>query len=215
MDAGSVPGPDGPAFPSHRADEDPADTSAVPSGLSAYAADHSLAVGRADHVAYYAAPRGPVSWPQQVGVIPGQADCFRYRAAVEALDVATADAGTAVLLQTQVPSGTGGVGKTQLAAHYARRRWESAAVDLVVWITANTRDAAISAYAHARRQVGESHSDDPEMAARDFLSWLAAADRRRLVVLDDLADPADLSGLWPRPVPPAGRWSPPGASTER
>ncbi|MEU1402441.1 tetratricopeptide repeat protein [Streptomyces sp. NPDC005728] len=135
-------------------------------------------------------------------MIPEQADCFQYRGAVEALDAAMEDGRTAVLCQ--VLSGTGGVGKTQLAAHYARRRWESAAVDLLVWVSAGTRDAIVSAYARAARLVTGSGGDDPEEDSRDFLAWLASTDRRWLVVLDDLADPGDLNGLWP-PRHPTGR----------
>ena len=41
--------------------------------------------------------------------------------------------GTAVICQ--VLAGTGGVGKTQLAAHYARRMWGADMVDLLDWVT--------------------------------------------------------------------------------
>ena len=60
-----------------------------------------------------------------------------------------AEAGTAVLCQ--VLAGTGGVGKTQLAAGYARAAWQAGSVDLLAWITAASRDAVAAAYAQAGR----------------------------------------------------------------
>lgn len=154
----------------------------------------------------FAAPRLPVSWPHQVGVLPRQADCFQDRGAVGALDAAVAGGGTAVLCQ--VLSGTGGVGKTQLAAHYARRAWAAGTVDLLVWVTAATRAAVMDAYAQAGTEVLGADPANPARAAQAFLAWLepkGGAERHRwLIVLDDVADPADLRSLWP-PSHPAGR----------
>ncbi|MDT0346044.1 tetratricopeptide repeat protein [Streptomyces litchfieldiae] len=149
-----------------------------------------------------AAPAAPVAWPQQIGVIPRQAHCFQHRHAVDALDAAVAGGETAVLCQ--ILSGTGGVGKTQLAAHYARRRWEAGELDLLVWISAGTRDAIVSAYARAGRRVAGADGEDPEEAAERFLHWLRTTGRRWLVVLDDLVAPREANGLWP-PRRPTGR----------
>ncbi|MEU8998414.1 FxSxx-COOH system tetratricopeptide repeat protein [Streptomyces caniferus] len=151
-------------------------------------------------VAYYAAPRG-VTWPHQVGVLPRQAGCFQDRAAVEQLEQAVDRAGTAVL------TGMGGVGKTQLAAHHARQVWAKGGVDLLLWISATTREAVISAYAQAAAEVLGADLADAERAARAFLAWLEpkpdTAQRRWLVVLDDVADAADVRDLWP-PASPQG-----------
>jgi hypothetical protein len=77
------------------------------------------------------ATRPAVSWPVRVGPIPLLAGCYQERDEAGPLSDAVAEGGTAVV--TQVLSGLGGVGKTQLAAAYARTRTD---VDLLVWVTA-------------------------------------------------------------------------------
>jgi hypothetical protein len=161
-----------------------------------------LAAGHIGRVDFHAAPRPPVSWPHQVGVLPAEADAFQHRGAVDALEAAVAQGGTAVL--GQVLAGTGGVGKTQLAAHYARRAWRAGAVELLVWVAPTSRQAILATYAQAGIDVASANPSEPERAAERFLSWLETTDRRWLVILDDLADPADLRGLWP-PRTPTGQ----------
>ena len=152
--------------------------------------------------AYYLALQPRVSWPHQVGVIPRQADWFQHREAVDALTAAVANGGTAVLCQ--VLAGTGGVGKTQLAANYARHIRQD--IDLVVWVNATSRETITAAYAQAGVEILGADPAMPEQAAAAFLAWLEPKisgdnplnDRCRwLVVLDDLPDPSDLRGLWP------------------
>ncbi|MFK4067638.1 tetratricopeptide repeat protein [Streptomyces sp. NPDC029674] len=129
-----------------------------------------------------------------------------------------ADGGTAVL--GQVLSGTGGVGKTQLAARYARDLLRGGEVDLLLWVTAVKREAVVAAYAQAAEDVLGISLADPEQAAARFLAWLEprppSGDGEPgpgwMVVLDDLADPVDLLAdpsapriaLWP-PAGPHGR----------
>src|SRR5229473_4975631 len=97
----------------------------------------------------------------------------------------------------------GGTGKTQLAATLAHALWDNRAVDLLVWVTAFSRDAIVTAYAQALADIGIADADqDLEAGAARFLAWLAETGRPWLVVFDDLADPADLAGLWP--LGPAG-----------
>ncbi|KOV31001.1 hypothetical protein ADK60_15855 [Streptomyces sp. XY431] len=114
--------------------------------------------------------------------------------------------GTAVL--GQVLTGTGGVGKTQLAADYARSAWDSGAVDVLVWISASSRAAITAGFAQAGAEILAADPSAPEQSARAFLAWLEPKAGQKpcrwLVVLDDVVDPADIRGWWP-PASPRGR----------
>ncbi|WP_078886379.1 tetratricopeptide repeat protein [Streptomyces sp. MUSC 125] len=154
----------------------------------------------------YVGPRPPAAWPCQVGVIPGRAGCFQDRAEVARLRQALSGGGTAVV--GQVLAGMGGVGKTQLAADYARHAQETGVVDVLVWISAGNAVAVAWGYAQAAVEVLGADPADQQAAARAFHAWLepkaGAEPCRWLVVLDDVADPADLRGWWP-PASPHGQ----------
>ena len=93
---------------------------------------------------------------------------------------------------------SGGSGKTQLAAALAHELWDNRAVDLLVWVKASSRNAILTGYAATLAELGAADpGDDLLTGAQRFLAWLSSTERRWLVVLDDLADPADLDGLWP------------------
>ncbi|MFC8824038.1 NB-ARC domain-containing protein [Streptomyces sp. NPDC057137] len=102
---------------------------------------------------------------------------------------------------SKVLTGTGGVGKTQLAADYARTAWDSGGVDILVWISASSRSAITAGYAQAGVEVLGADPREPEESARAFLAWPEPKDGQKpcrwLVVLDDVANPADMHGLWP------------------
>src|SRR5215470_4335756 len=152
---------------------------------------------------YYGAVR-PVQWPHLVGVLPSPADCYQDRTAItDRLNAAVGSGGAAVV--GQVLSGLGGVGKTQLAADYARGVWQAGEVDLLVWISASSREAILTSYAQAAADVDPHASDETvPRAAERFLAWLRCTGRRWLVVLDDVADPGALRELWP-PARSSGR----------
>jgi hypothetical protein len=102
------------------------------------------------------------------------------------------------------PGRLGGTGKTHLAAMLVHALYRDHGVRLVFWVTATSRDAVVSGYARALRGAGmPGPGEDPELAAGQFLWWLARTDRPWVVVLDDLSDGTVLDGLWPRG--PAGR----------
>ena len=155
-----------------------------------------------------AAPGRP-SWPVRSGTVPAVADGYTDRLET-APDLPTAlPAGVAVAL---VPGRTApgpaadftardwlrSSGKTQLAAAFAESLWHSRRLDLLVWIQATSRAAVLSGYAAATAAAtGRDQAISCESVATQFLSWLGETSRSWLVVLDDLADPADLDGLWP------------------
>jgi hypothetical protein len=155
-------------------------------------------------------PQEPASWPHQVGTIPPRAQSpsstAPHRTEADRLRAAVDGGGTAVL--GQVLTGMGGVGKTQIAADYARGALLDGSVDVLVWITASNHSPAVSGYAQAGVELCRADPEDPERAAAAFLAWLTpkgtARPCRWLVVLDDVADPDDLLGLWP-PDSPYGR----------
>ncbi|MFZ3599423.1 NB-ARC domain-containing protein [Streptomyces sp. BH104] len=158
------------------------------------------------HQHRHSAPRVAAAWPHQVGVIPSRAQSFQHRGEADRLRAALDGGGSAVL--RQVLSGMGGAGKTQLAADYARTAWDAGGLDVLVWVTADGRSPIVTGYAQAGIELCRAAPDDLEQAARTFLAWLTPKSGvppcRWLIVLDDVADPADLHGLWP-PDSPHGR----------
>ena len=128
-----------------------------------------------------------------VGSIPSVADKYQTRRRIAAELSDGMVPGRAFVL-----TGLGGVGKTQLAADLVHRSWVDHEVDLVVWVTALSRRAIVAAYAEAARRLGIASDGDEDAAAERLLAWLTEPHGRRwLVVLDDVQDPADLTGLWP------------------
>ncbi|MFS8203443.1 tetratricopeptide repeat protein [Streptomyces sp. CWNU-52B] len=141
--------------------------------------------------------RSEVVWPVEIGPIPALASAFQARQRLrEQIETARAGAGSVVL--TQVLSGGGGVGKTQLAAACATDALKSG-VDVVVWATATEAQLVITQYARAaaRLRLPGVSGQEPEAAARTLLDWLATTSRRWLVVLDDITDPATVNSWWP------------------
>ncbi|GAA0670628.1 hypothetical protein GCM10010193_23450 [Kitasatospora atroaurantiaca] len=152
------------------------------------------------------------SWPALIGLLPDRAGFYQDRSQTHEIADALADGGAAVL--GQVITGTGGVGKTQLAAAYARTVWERAVagpqtdddgaepVEVLVWVSATSAQAITSAYAEAARKLidGGLRGVDAETAAREFRGWLRTSGRRWLVVLDDVPQLAELNDLLPPEV---------------
>ncbi len=141
--------------------------------------------------------REEVVWPVEVGPVPELATAFQPRTVVrEGVDAARAS-GEGVVL-TQVFSGGGGVGKSQLAAAYAGQALAEGA-ELVVWATAGDEAQIMAQYAQAAARVGVPGADgkDLEEDARAFCGWLATTSRRWLVVLDDVTDPVVVEPWWP------------------
>ncbi|AUG75695.1 ATP-binding protein [Kitasatospora sp. MMS16-BH015] len=131
--------------------------------------------------------RSETARPVRIGVVPHLAGSFRSRPDL----LARAQARALVI------SGIGGVGKSQLAAWLAQQAADRGEAQLLVWGSATNREAVVSCYAEVAAELGWTGDGGPRSAARWFLNWLATTEVSWLVVLDDLADPADLIGLWP------------------
>jgi hypothetical protein len=167
-------------------------------------------IANSGHIGTLSAPQEPAPWPHQVGIIPRLARAFQQREQADRLRSAVEGGGTAVLMQ--MLTGMGGVGKTQLAAHYALTAWEaksgSEKLDVLVWVTASTKQAVVDAYAKAGVELCRGDPNDNDKAAASFLAWLTpkagTSPCRWLIVLDDVVDPKDLNDLWP-PDSPNGR----------
>ncbi|MEU0432671.1 FxSxx-COOH system tetratricopeptide repeat protein [Streptomyces sp. NPDC006290] len=140
-----------------------------------------------------------VQWPVWVGDVPHSAAAFQPRTKVRKKVKAAREGGSDVVL-----SGPGGVGKSQLAAWFARElrdleRSGGAGLDVLVWVRATGTDQVISAYAEAAGQlhIPGASADDEDGSARLFLRWLAATEMRWMVVLDDVTEPAAVREWWP------------------
>ena len=146
---------------------------------------------------------GQAAWPVLSGLMPPLADSYTPRTETGLGLAASLNPGETAVLVTadndaRALAGLGGTGKTQLAAAIARTLWDQRALDALIWLTAASRDAVVTGFAQALADVGApDRGEGPEKAASHFLAWLAGTDRQWLVVLDDLADPAVLEGLWP------------------
>ncbi|MGW2398448.1 FxSxx-COOH system tetratricopeptide repeat protein [Kitasatospora sp. NPDC001664] len=193
-------------------DEGGGDPSVVASGHASVAAGdiHAPVTVHTNYVVH-AAPPMPARWPHQVGRIPLRAGSFQERAEAVRLAGVLEGGGTAVVGPAGgvraggVLTGLGGVGKTQLAADYARSAWSGGELDVLVWITAASAEAVAAGFAQAGTEVLGA---EREGAAEAFLAWLEPKAEERpcrwLVVLDDVGDPDDLRGGWP-PQSPHGR----------
>ncbi|MFI6645899.1 tetratricopeptide repeat protein [Streptomyces sp. NPDC050504] len=146
------------------------------------------------------APGGGPAWPLRIGAVPDLVTAHQPRTALrEQIHRAQSAAGTVVL--SQVLSGGGGVGKTQLAAALAHHAGIDG-TDLVLWADATRAEEVLGTYAAAALlvQAPGAAGQDVESDARAFLNWAATTGRSWLVVLDDVTEPDALRGWWP----PAG-----------
>jgi hypothetical protein len=173
------------------------------SGDAVASAAHAVAVsGHVGHLTVsHPAPRPPVRWPLRLGEVPTLASAFQDRTGVRGR-IDQARAGRDAVVLTQVLSGGGGVGKTQLAAAYAHQSLADG-VELVVWVDASDTEQVTARYAYALHCV-EGHRDVPlsqssEADAKAFLQWLATTPRSWLVILDDITAPDAMQQWWPPP----------------
>jgi hypothetical protein len=137
-------------------------------------------------------PRGLL----RIGVVPQQAAWFQDRLSGTGIETYARKRTRAT--SALVLCGMGGTGKTQLAAQLTRRIVAAGNIDLLVWVTASSRDAIAAAYAEAARALRIADASvKTEAAAGRLLGWLEGSGRRWLIVLDNLDAPADVAGWWP------------------
>ena len=97
-----------------------------------------------------------------------------------------------------VVCGMRGVGKSQLAAAYARE-CEKAGWPLVAWMDASSREALVAGLAGLAVEMGiDDGKGDPDAAACRCVNRLNSGEGDRLIVFDNVDDFDDLAGLVPR-----------------
>lgn len=167
-----------------------------------HAARDSLTAGRDLTVNYYTAGTGQQERaserrPVVAGDIPQQPPGFQSRSDLLA-ELDAAGPGVSVV---HAVTGMRGVGKTQLAAAYARAKlgemWR-----LVAWVNAEDRGnllAGLAAVAEAAGLAGAGAGQSTGDAGNMVRHWLEANGERRLLVFDNATDADAL-----RPYVPAG-----------
>jgi hypothetical protein len=131
--------------------------------------------------------------PVLVGDIPQEPVAFQPRAGLlDGLDASGSSGRVAVV---RAVTGMRGVGKTHLAAEYARarlgERWR-----LVAWVNAENLDEMLTGLAAVAAALG-LQVGDRQAAGRAVRHWLETGGQRCLVVFDNATDPAVLRPFLP------------------
>lgn len=129
-----------------------------------------------------------------IGEIPRQPPGFVARETVERLAEALTETGVAVVCAL---TGLRGVGKTQVAAAYARSR-VATGDGLVGWVNAESRDDLLSGLARIAQRVGVADPDGDSLeSARRLREHLETRKGAALVVFDNAVDPDGLLEFLP------------------
>jgi tetratricopeptide (TPR) repeat protein len=139
----------------------------------------------------------------QSGAVPALAVNYSQRPETGIGPAASLPPGDVLVLadagQASASAGSGGTGKTQLALAAATELLRAGTVDLLIWVSASSRDSVLTWYAQAVADLNIADiTHNAESAAPLLLDWLANTSRPWLVVLDDLTDQATMDGLWPQ-----------------
>ncbi|HEY3684035.1 MAG TPA: hypothetical protein VGL93_13385 [Streptosporangiaceae bacterium] len=123
----------------------------------------------------------------RVGHVPRVSVAFQERRALQEAIAARAESGRPAVVCAL--AGTRGVGKTQLAAAYARRcaaeGWR-----VIAWLNAENIGGVIMGLAELARELGlTEQADDTEATAVRALRWLEACPEQCLLVYDNAEDP--------------------------
>ncbi|MGH3823445.1 MAG: tetratricopeptide repeat protein [Pseudonocardiaceae bacterium] len=121
-----------------------------------------------------------------VGELPGAPPSFQERPELTEL-IGVFDAGGQVAVVCAL-TGARGVGKTQLAAAYARRQ-AMAGCALVAWVSAETTDTLIAGLDEVARAVGVADPEgDSAASAVRLRAYLQTRQELALLVIDNVAD---------------------------
>ena len=103
-----------------------------------------------------------------------------------------------------LPNWPGACGKTQIAVMIAESLWRSRVIDGLIWISATNRAAILSGFVEASVAATDLEpTGTADSVAVRFVGQLGVTRQPWLVVLDDVPETVDLTGLWPDG--PAGR----------
>jgi tetratricopeptide (TPR) repeat protein len=138
----------------------------------------------------------------RIGEVPPLAEGFTDRpdTAVGLADVLVPGSAVALVPNPaqSLPNWPGACGKTQIAVLIAESLWRSRAIDGLIWISVTSRAAVLSGFVQASvAATGLEPTGTADTVAVRFVSWLGETRQPWLVVLDDLPEAVDLSGLWP------------------
>jgi tetratricopeptide (TPR) repeat protein len=129
-----------------------------------------------------------------VGEIPRQPTAFVARETVGRLTAAAGSGQVAVLCAV---TGLRGVGKTQVAAAYARD-WRNQGWELVAWVNAESRDVLLAGLARVADALGVADPEgDSAESARRLRDHLETRPSRGLLVFDNATDPGELRPFLP------------------
>ncbi len=121
-----------------------------------------------------------------VGELPGEPPSFQDRAALAEL-AGVFEGGGRVAVVCAL-TGARGVGKTQIAAAYAREQ-VVAGCPLVAWVSAETTDTLVTGLAEVARAVGVADPEgDSIVSARRLRAELQTRDQPAVLVIDNAVD---------------------------
>ncbi|KAJ6447148.1 coxI translation protein CYA5 [Purpureocillium lavendulum] len=92
--------------------------------------------------------------------------------------------------------GLGGVGKTQLALHYANTSHKS--YEVIAWIPAENQIKIVQALSHLATKLGlSSEGEDDHQSVQKIRDWLNSAEKPFLLIFDNVEDADILDQIWP------------------